>query len=148
MDALALVKIAMDTGLGKDNILYAHLANTAASVYFELNDLKQARPYLETVQDIRRLLDTKEEYSNSLQNMGNLLSAEGSLDEALKSFSEARSIRVELGEDGIVGLALVSLGIGRALALKGKYSQAEENYNVAKKIILRKHGPKGHFMPE
>jgi tetratricopeptide (TPR) repeat protein len=80
--------------------------------------------------------------------MANLQSAEGDLEDALKSFRRAKSIRLQLGEDGIIGLALVSLGIGRTLALKGDYSQAREIYDVARDIIERKFGPKGHFVRE
>ena len=148
MDALGLVSIAMSTCSDRDSILYAHLANTAGSIHFELNDLKKARPYYEAVLDIRRRRDTQEEYSNTLSNMANLLSAEGCADEALSAFAEAEGIRSKLGDDGIIGLALTFLGIGRAHNLKGDQTSAEAKVKIAKDIILRKFGAYGHFMPE
>ena len=138
----------MSTCSDRDSILYAHLANTAGSIYFELNDLKKARPHLETVLDIRKRRDTEEEYSNTLSNMANLLSAEGRIDEALSAFEEAESVRHKLGENGILGLALTSLGIGRAQNLRGDHTSAEAKVQAAKDIVLRKFGAYGHFMPE
>lgn len=114
----------------------------------ELNDLKKARPYMEAALDIRRRRDTEEEYCNTLNNLGNLESAEGRLDEALATFGNAEAIRHSIGEDGIVGLALTSLGIARVLNLKGQQMLAEIKVDVARDIVLRKFGAHGIFMPE
>ena len=115
----------MGTCDDRDSVLYAHLANTAGSIYSELNDLKNARPCWESALDIRKRQDTAEEYNNTLINMANLYSAEGRLNEALAYFADAEIGRLKLDIDSIIGLALCSLGIGRAQSLKGDYLSAE-----------------------
>ena len=138
----------MNTCIKPDSILYAHLANTTFSIYFELNDLRKARPHGEAALAIRKRLDTEEEYSNTLSNMGNLYSAEGRLADALRCFDASETIRQRLGKEGIIGLALTRLGIGRAYALQGDYAAAEARFTMAQDAILRTFGPDGHFMPE
>ncbi|MCJ1250541.1 hypothetical protein MMC30_007769 [Trapelia coarctata] len=146
--ALAIASLAMSTCKERDSLLYAHLFNTMFGIYFELNDLKKARSHCEVALEIRKRLDTEEEYSNTLSNMGNLLSAEGRLAEALRCFEESESIRQRIGEDGIIGHALLCLGIGRAQALTGDYDPAEPRSSTAKEEILRVFGPQGHSKPD
>jgi len=80
--------------------------------------------------------------------MGNLYSAEGRLADALRCFDASELIRQRLGDEGIIGLALTRMGIGRAQALKGDYTAAEQRFTSAKEVILRTFGPDGHFMAE
>lgn len=154
-DALDLATITINASRNNDRLLYAHVANTAGCVYFELNDLKQARPYLEKALEIRRRIDTweeyadtEEEYANTLGNVANLQSAEGHLDEALTTFRQCKAIRQKLGEQAIIGLAFAHLGMGRVYIAKGDYTQAQENYKLAKDIVLGRFGPEGHFIAE
>ena len=147
-NALNLVNIAMSTCSNKETIIYGHLSNTSASIYFAMNHLKHARSDQETSLRIRKHLDSEEEYSNSLHNMGNICSAEGHLDEALKYFMEAKDYRGKMEEESPAGIAITLLGIGRIHAFNGDYTEARLNYESAENIILRKFGANGQFMAE
>lgn len=128
-----LLKTGFHVCGNEDSLLYAHLRNTAGVVDFELNHLPRSRESLEKALEVRRkLLDPyHEELANTVHNMGNLSSAEGDLETAVKYFEEAEDIRSRLGEDSAIPLAITNQGMGRALFLQHKYGEALERYEKA-----------------
>ncbi|KAI0805273.1 P-loop containing nucleoside triphosphate hydrolase protein [Xylaria sp. FL0064] len=119
---------------------------------FELNDLQRCRQTWEEALAIRQfwakknVLGAEEELANQLNNFGNLESAEGMYESALDLFEQARKIRVKLGADAVVPLAVTYMTTGRAYFLKGIYPEAMDNYEKAEEIFMKIFGPKGHFM--
>ena len=69
--------------------------------------------------------------------MGNLASADGDLETALKCFEEAEEIRARLGEDSAIPLAITYQGMGRALFLQQKYEEALERYEKAEALAVQ-----------
>ncbi|KAI0191096.1 hypothetical protein F4808DRAFT_476374 [Astrocystis sublimbata] len=150
--ALHMLEIALDACPEKGSELYAHLLNTMGSCSFELNDLQTCRRTWVEALAIRKVWakknvsGAKEELANQLNNFGNLESAEGKYESALDLFEQARKIRVQLGADAIVPLAVTYMTTGRAYFLKGMYAEATASYKKAEDIFLEVFGPKGHFM--
>ena len=128
-----LLRTAFQVCGDEESLLYAHLRNTAGVVDFELNHLPRCRESLEKALEVRRrLLDPyHEELANTIHNMGNLSSAEGDTEKALRYFEEAEDIRSRLGEDSAIPLAITNQGMGRALFLQHKYQEALERYEKA-----------------
>ncbi|KAG6357656.1 hypothetical protein INS49_013535 [Diaporthe citri] len=150
--ALHLLEIAQNACADKLSELYAHLLNTVGCCAFELNDLQLCRQTWEEAMTLRKTWAKKnvpgaeEELANQLNNFGNLESAEGNYDVALDLFDRAKKIRVKLGADAIVPLAVSHMTTGRAYFLKGMLTEAMENYKQAEAIFLDQFGPKAHFM--
>ena len=122
--------------------------------FSELNDIAKAKEANGIGLRIRKSLydedptSIEQEYANSLNNMGNIESAEGRLDEALAYFTKAETIRVPLGEEVIVPLALTHLTTGRALFLQGHYEKARHRFEKAGEMFERKFGRDSHFMAQ
>lgn len=152
--ALHMLEIAQDACPEKGSELYAHLLNTVGCCSFELNDLERCRRTWEEALAIRRTwaeknaVGAEEELANQLNNFGNLESAEGMYDSALTFFDQAREIRLRLGADAIVPLAVTYMTTGRAFFLKGMYDEAMENYQEAEEIFMKVFGEKCHFMAQ
>lgn len=152
--ALHLLEIAQNACDDKHSELYAHLLNTVGCCSFELNDLQLCRQTWEEALTLRKSWAKKnvpgaeEELANQLNNFGNLESAEGNYDEALDLFAKAKTIRVKLGADAIVPLAVSHMTTGRAYFLKGMLPEAMDNYKQAETIFFDQFGPKAHFMAQ
>lgn len=152
--ALHLLEIAQNACADKVSELYAHLLNTVGCCSFELNDLQLCRQTWEEALALRKSWAKKnvpgaeEELANQLNNFGNLESAEGNYDDALDLFDRAKKIRVKLGPDAIVPLAVSHMTTGRAYFLKGMVREAMDNYKQAEAIFLDQFGPKAHFMAQ
>ncbi|KAI1125666.1 P-loop containing nucleoside triphosphate hydrolase protein [Nemania abortiva] len=150
--ALHMLEIAQDACAEKRSELYAHLLNTIGCCSFELNDLQRCRQSWEEALDIRQFWEkqnvpgAKEELANQFNNFGNLESAEGMYESALDLFEKARKIRVKLGTDAIVPLAVTYMTTGRAYFLKGMYLEAWNNYQKAEEIFMEILGRESHFM--
>ena len=138
-EAKKLLNIAFDICTDHESLLYAHFCNTAGVIDFELNHLHESRRFMEAALDIRRahLKPDDEELANSINNMGNIESAEGNIDTALEFFNEAEDIRVKLGDEGAIPLAVTYLTQGRAYYLKNDFEEALDRYNQAETIALR-----------
>jgi tetratricopeptide (TPR) repeat protein len=138
-EAKRLLAIAFELCTDHDSLLYAHFCNTAGVIAFELNHLQESRQSMEEALRIRRekLQPDDEELANSINNMGNIESAEGNIDRALELFTEAEDIRSKLGEEVAISLAVTYLTRGRALYLKKEFEEAQENYTQAETIAIR-----------
>ncbi|KAL8950292.1 MAG: hypothetical protein Q9222_003658 [Ikaeria aurantiellina] len=134
-----LLKTAFSVCKDEESLLYAHLCNTAGVVDFELNHLPMCRQSLEKALEVRRKLlePDHEELANTINNMGNLVSAEGNPEEAMKYFRDAKEIRQRLGEDSAVPLAVTYQCTGRALVLQGKFDDAMEQYEKAESLAVQ-----------
>ncbi|KAK1832512.1 hypothetical protein QBC39DRAFT_390506 [Podospora conica] len=152
--AIALLDTVLKTvpeSLRKTEV-YAHMVNTIACCTFELSDLARCRRELDKALVIREAWARKkapgaeEELANTLNNFGNLESAEGKYESALAYFSKARKIRSKLGEGAIVPMGVTYMTTGRALFLQGNYKEAVAEYKNAEKIFLDKFGKDAHFM--
>ena len=123
----------------RPSLVYAHLCNTAGAVDFELNDLQHSREYSQIALDIRRRLleEDSGELANTINNMGNVESAEGHLDAALKLFEEAEEIRSRHGDESAIPLAFTYLTKGRAYWLKGDFEEALDQLSKAESIAVR-----------
>ena len=152
--ALHVLQIAQNACADKLSELYAHLLNTVGCCSFELNDLHRCRQTWEEALTLRKSWAKKnvpgaeEELANQLNNFGNLESGEGNYDDALDFFDRAKQIRLKLGPDAIVPLAVSYMTTGRAYFLKGMLPEAMNNYKQAEVIFLAQLGPKAHFMAQ
>ncbi|KAL8711218.1 MAG: hypothetical protein Q9220_004363 [cf. Caloplaca sp. 1 TL-2023] len=133
-----LLKIAFSVCEDENTLLYAHLRNTAGVVDFELNHLPLCRQSLEKALEVRRKLlePDHEELANTINNMGNLISAEGNPKEAMEYFKEAKEIRQRLGEDSAISLAITYQCNGRALVLQRRFDEAMEQYEKAESLAV------------
>lgn len=153
---IALLDTVLETvpEKARNTEIYAHLLNTIACCTFELSDLARNRRELGKALTIREAWAKKktpgaeEELANTLNNFGNLESAEGNYESALAYFSKAKTIRVKLGKDAIVPLGVTHMTTARALFLLGKYEEAIAEYKNAERIFLDKFGSDGHFMAQ
>lgn len=138
----------------KSSPLYAHLLNSSASCYFELNDLVKEKPITTECLRLREMqfvpgdLSAEEELANALNNSGVSEATYGNLDESLILYSKAEEIRVRLGEPTIVPLAVTHMCVGRTYFLQGHYLKAAARYDLATGIFLDKFGRSGHFMAQ
>jgi tetratricopeptide (TPR) repeat protein len=153
---IALLDTALETVPDKalNTEICAHLRNTIACCTFELSDLARCRRELDKALTIREAWAKKkapgaeEELANTLNNYGNLESAEGKYESALSYFSKARMIRLKLGKNAIVPLGVTYMTTGRALFLLGKHEEAIAEYKNAEKIFLDMFGSDAHFMAQ
>ncbi|KAH8601746.1 hypothetical protein B0O99DRAFT_588930 [Bisporella sp. PMI_857] len=150
--SLAILEVARKACMDKSSELYAHLLNTEGCCYFEKNDLQKCREAWEPALKIREAAaksgsaDAMEEYSVQVNNFGNLETAEGHIDEAIKSFSKAEKMRLAMGPTGLTSLGLTHMTSGRAYFEKKDFSEAAKRYDKAEAIFVEKFGARGHFM--
>ncbi|PVH72324.1 hypothetical protein DL98DRAFT_539305 [Cadophora sp. DSE1049] len=90
--------------------------------------------------------DLLEDYAVQLSNFGNLETAEGKLDAALKSFAKGEEMKLKMGTDAAISLGLTHIITGRALFEKGELGEAEARHKEAEKIFVQKFGKRAHFM--
>lgn len=110
--AIALLDTVLETvpDKARNTEIYAHLLNTIARCSFELNDLARCRRELDKALTVReewarkKAPGAEEELANTLNDYGNLESAEGKHESALSYFSNARTIRLKLSKNAIVPL--------------------------------------------
>ena len=69
--------------------------------------------------------------------MGNLASAEGDYETAMRNFEEAEDIRSRLGEDSAIPLSITYLGMGRAMFLQQAYKEALKQYDKAENLAVQ-----------
>lgn len=154
--AIRTVEIALTACPDKKSEVYAHLLNTIGACHFDLCDLTRCRKVWEQALDIReawakqKLFGAEEELANALNNYGNLQSAEGQYDSALRYFERAKIIRRRLGNEIIIPLGITYMTTGRALFLMEKYDEALVEYKEAAKIFIDKDkaGEEGHLMAQ
>ena len=153
--ALVLVEQGCRAFPKKDTELYAHLLNSAGACYYENNDLKRAREAYEQGLQLRtrfatkdKSIDAVEELANSINNLGNVESAEGNLDKALELFARAEEIRARIGAGAVVALGVTHLTTGRAHFLKKEYAQAFSRYEKAEDIFMKVFGPSNQFIAQ
>jgi tetratricopeptide (TPR) repeat protein len=125
-----MIDIAKKVLLDKTSLVYAHLLNTEGVTYYEQNRLQEAREALEACLAIRELhlSPTDVEMANVLSNLGNIETAEGSLDTALEYLKNSLLIREGLGSGAEILLALNYMQLGRVHFLGGHYTLAYYHY--------------------
>ncbi|KAK3367393.1 P-loop containing nucleoside triphosphate hydrolase protein [Lasiosphaeria ovina] len=151
---IRLLEIAISACPDTQSELYAHLQNTIGCCSFELSDLRRCRQVWDKALAIRqtwakkKIPGAEEELANQLNNYGNLESAEGHYDPAMRYFDQAKAIRLRLGNEAIVPLGVTYMTTGRALFLKGEYGAALTEYKKAEDIFVAKFGQEAHFMAQ
>lgn len=146
-DALRLLEIAYTICPDKGSLVYAHLCNSAAVIYFELNDLKKCEIKNDIAFQIReRLLPKYDlELANCYHNQGLLEGARGRQDESLAFLDLAEQARIKAGEEALTSLGLGNLISGRALFLKSQFREASERYEKAGQLFASTLGPKSQL---
>ena len=147
-ETLKILDVAKDACEDKKSLLYAHYLNTAGTVYIEQNKMSQCREAYEQALDIRQQESFRqqgssagdEELANTINNTGNLESGDGKYDDALNLFDQAEKIRLNLGEESTLSLALTYLGKGRAFYLKENFEEAFKFYTTAETVVIRTAG--------
>ncbi|MCH8851051.1 MAG: serine/threonine protein kinase [Planctomycetes bacterium] len=109
----------------------AALHRTMGLAYSRLTAYDKAAPHLHAALELRRELDSRSEYAESLHDMGELLRLEGKLEEAESMHREALDLRRTT--EGESGAAIAESLNDLALTLKarGKYKAAEALYEEA-----------------
>jgi tetratricopeptide (TPR) repeat protein len=122
--------------------VYAHLLNTEASTYYELNRLGPSRKAIEAAIEIRqqKLPQNDPEVAISLANLGNVEAAKGNLDKSLTWFKQAAAIRENVGDPAATMLGLNYLQMGRVHFQKGDHKRAYELYQRAEGLWNKKAG--------
>ncbi|KAL8735537.1 MAG: hypothetical protein Q9166_000705 [cf. Caloplaca sp. 2 TL-2023] len=139
-EALKLLDIAYEACRDRFSLTFAHLRNSAAVSFFELNELKQCKDAKEEVLQIRAGLGSKGA-TQSYRNLGNLASAQGRLDKALEYFGKAENASVQDGEFETVFLSVIHMVTGHVLYLKSDSEAALERYERSQKAFLKGLGP-------
>lgn len=124
-DALRLLEVAYMICPDKGSLIYAHLYNSAAVIYFELNDLKKSKIKNDIAFEIRVKLLPKDnlELANCYHNQGLLEGARGRQDQLLAFHNLAEQARIKAGEEALISLGLGNLISGRALFLKSQFRE-------------------------
>jgi tetratricopeptide (TPR) repeat protein len=127
--------------------MVAHLRNTAASAWFDLNELKSSREGFEIARRIReeKLDSNDKEVAVSLANLGNLETAEEHFDEARDLLQRAAAIREKIGDPAATMLALTYLQIGRVDSLTKDYSAALKNLQKSEALFNRQTGSRDYL---
>lgn len=146
-ECLNVIQIACTASNDHTSAAYAHLLNTRASAYYELNRLGPSRQAIESALSIRRevLPENDPEIAISLANLGNVEAAEGNLDEASVLFEQAAAIREHIGDPAATMLALNYLQLGRVFFQKGDYPHAYDLYQRSEGIFNKRVGRNRNF---
>jgi tetratricopeptide (TPR) repeat protein len=141
-ECLSIIQIACTASRDHTSTTYAHLLNTRASAYYELNRIGPSREAIEAAIDIRRqvLPENDPEIAISLANLGNVEAAEGNLDDALVLFEQAAAIHERAGDSAATMLSLNYLQLGRVFSQKGDYGRAYELYQQSEGIFNKRVG--------
>lgn len=117
-------------------------------ILYEQNRLKGARQSMEECIDIRRELLPKDslEIANILNNLCNLETAEGNLEEAMSCISEATTIYEAIGDPAAVLLALSAILTGRCHYQTGDYTQAYRTYQRAEGLLNKRVAHNPYFL--
>jgi tetratricopeptide (TPR) repeat protein len=156
-ECIELLDFAGKIALDKESLTYATLCQAYACTYFELNDLPKCRKWNEACLEIRqkKLTQDDPDVANVHANFGNLLTAEGRLDDAISElFIASEPLREDVADDQLyIGLRLMSTGRaqfargsqGDQGAVETDYEKAEQNYKKADEMYLRC-GPSSTFL--
>ncbi|MCJ1400647.1 hypothetical protein MMC11_003855 [Xylographa trunciseda] len=145
---LRVIETASSATRDRNSLQYAHLCNTAASCYYELNRIGDCRHYWEIALNIRETLlgENDIERSTSYHNMGNLESATENLDAAMAYFNRAVDIRIGKGDAAAAQLALTYLCIGRVHYLRNEFDEATKWFAQSEALFVRTEGADTQFM--
>jgi tetratricopeptide (TPR) repeat protein len=138
-DALSILDIAYDMCTDKTTLVYAHLCNSAAVIFFEMNELKKCQEMNDIAYSIRsKLLPENDlDLANCYHNLGQLAGSRGDYDASMAYLAKAEKARISAGEEAIISLGLGHLIYGRAQFNKMEYQGATERYGLAEKIFAR-----------
>jgi tetratricopeptide (TPR) repeat protein len=141
-ECLNIIQIACTASSDHTSKTYAHLLNTRATAYYELNRLGLSRQAIETALSIRQqiLPENHLEIAISLANLGNVEAAEGNLDGALVLFKQVAAICEHIGDPAATMLGLNYLQLGRVFFQKGDYKEAYELYQRSEGIFNKRVG--------
>lgn len=141
-ECLNIIQIGCTASEDHSSTTYAHLLNTRASTYYELNRLGPSRQAIEAALAIRQqvLPENDPEVAISLANLGNVEAAEGNLDDALLLFQEAAAIRESIGDSAATMLGLNYLQLGRVFFQKGDHQHAYDLYQRSEGIFNKRVG--------
>jgi len=142
-----MVKIALSVCSEQGSLLAAHLRNTEASAYFDVNQLNICREGFEIAIRIReeKLPPNDKEFAVSLANLGNLETAEENFDEARDLLGKAATIRQEIGDPAATMLALTYLQIGRVHSLEKDYPAALRMFQKSEALFNRQTGARDYL---
>ena len=145
---LRIINTAQTATKDSNSLQYAHLCNTAAGAYYELNQMADCRTNWEKALAIRELLLPEDdiERSDSYHNMGNLESSCDNLDKAMWYFNRAVQVRRAKGDSAASKLALTNLSIGRVHWLRDEYAEASLMFAQSEALFSRTDGDDTQFM--
>jgi len=145
---LRVISTAQTATNDTNSLQYAHLCNTAASAYYELNQIADCRVNWEKALAIRESLlpDDDIERSDSYHNMGNLESASDNLDKAMEYFTRAVQVRRAKGDSAASQLALTYLCMGRVHYLRDEFQAASLLFAQSEALFVRTDGADTQFM--
>ena len=147
-EALNLVAVARNAIYHKDSLLYAHITNTEGATYYDMNSLGPARAAFEICFDIRQkqLPAGHAELGIVMGNLGNVESADGNYPLALDYLERTADLRIKLGADSAVYLALTYMAIGRVYSLQDKDQDAYQMFQKSESLLNRKGGRNKLFL--
>jgi tetratricopeptide (TPR) repeat protein len=138
--SLQLLQVAYAVYEDKSSEVYADLQFKAGSIYLDQNDLPKCRGAWEEAHAIYTRAEAHGSVSAKLampwvlHALGNLESADGKLDVALRLFSEAAQARMKAPLEEWRE-ALAHMTAGRAYYLKREYTTAINRFDQAKKCF-------------
>ncbi|RDW76972.1 hypothetical protein BP6252_05025 [Coleophoma cylindrospora] len=143
--SLVLLKLAYKVYQDQESEVYADFQFKAGSIHLDHNDLGRCRDAWEKARDIyRRLIasgneSAKESLTWVHHALGNLESADGNVDEALRLYSIADEERKQERSVQSWREGLTSMTSGRAYYLKGEYKTATKRFANAEEIFRREY---------
>jgi len=127
----------------KNSLIYGKLLDILGSISFDLNLLSDCRTAWEATSKIRKakLPHDSSRIAAIYNNLGNIATASGNLDEAKEHYERAMMIWLPGGDKNATYLALTYLCVGRMHMLRGNLIKAEEMTTQAESLFTRTIGP-------
>ena len=135
-------KVIEEVALDKTSEFYADLQYKAGSVYMDSGYLVRCR---EVWEEARHILEApkaagsasaKRQLTWLLMAMGNLETADGNYDTALKLFTQSDQERMIDDKNNLWRHGLSSMNCGRLHFFMGNYDSAMENYKECEKVFI------------
>jgi hypothetical protein len=134
----------------EENMVYAHLQNSIATLEWIRNNLREVRVHYDLALPIMKqhLGAEAEEYIGVLANVGNALASECRDEDSLVAYWEVERVRTLKGLPKNIGLAFLHLGVGRIELRKSNFAAARDRFKSAEEVIRKQHGALGLYMSE
>ena len=135
---LEYLEIAKLAAPDQECFKYGQFCNTAACIWYELNNLVKCRENIEvTLRLYKDLVDEDSPYlATAYSNHGLCLFSERRYTESLHNFELAKTIHGKRGAAGAYMLGLNHMMVGRVFHVQGQHDVAHDHYQEARRVFI------------